>query len=818
MRPLIVRPAPKENESLMGYLLRLTEENFFQSPLNLIMYAEAFKKNNKASINDFIKSIASGLIDFDSLSAITGENKKELEIKCYRLLCDRSDGSQSLYLFLNAQIPSNLIRFNYPRFCPDCMRIDPYHRFYWDFVPLTGCPIHKKLLMDVCPECHQQLTWSRSSISTCSHCGFDLFSYSGIDIPDNQMDHIYMIAKAFQKCDSRDHKLILFSSMESYEAIKNFVIRHFSLTERRHFIHFKRKLSVLSPPLLLKNLPYSPLPIIKTNDFIDLQLPRPKFSQLDKIRTIQQINEYLCYELFIFKRTNRINIDDVLQWQPNAEVHQKMVNFFTGQNVPLLVNYSSSKQLTTRQKARHFGVKNIAYRFPSRMNSILDTNSSFFERRHDIINSINASKYLGISEHLLRQLTKAKILHPISGPEIDGFGDTVYSLKYFQVFMDSLLALKELNISEEETISLDEYIKTYDISRRKSLVEIINAIFDKKIKVFDVPTSRLSHIILSLKCINDFCPQPSVSSGYISVNTIASKIGIYTDAIYRTLEAGLLPFKADGRKKLILIEDYERFNEQFVFIKEIASKHKCNPTNLADKLIDEGIRPISGPKIDNNIVYIFRRVDIENVDIKKIVSKNKYKANTGRIAKSDHSTSYHKLIEDMALMTTSEAAHILDISSQMLGKLLKAGEISLYQNPLLPAYKKYLKTADLNDYISRYRENPNLIEYSAAAKFMGESPERFQSTWVKYKRITTIDDGLKNKYVNRESLEKLKLFKNEAISIQEASELKGIDRSYFSNLIKLNKIQPVSGPGVDEYGNYFLNRQEIEKHRHENWW
>lgn len=74
------------------------------------------------------------------------------------------------------------------------------------------------------------------------------------------------------------------------------------------------------------------------------------------------------------------------------------------------------------------------------------------------------------------------------------------------------------------------------------------------------------------------------------------------------------------------------------------------------------------------------------------------------------------------------------------------------------------------------------------------------------------------KYLDRKKLHQLKAFKSDAMSIQEASKLKGVDRSYFSNLIKLGHIIPVSGPGVDGYGNFFLDRKWVEEHTNENWW
>lgn len=818
MRRLIIRPAPKQNESLMGYLLRLAEENVFTSPLNLVWIAEFSKRSNKSQIEDHIKSITSGRFSFKDLAVLTGEHENNLEIRSYRLLQKGIDGYPDFHLFMNAQLPANFIRFSYPRFCPECMRSDPYHRFYWDYAPLTCCPIHKKLLMDICPSCHKQITWARGTMSRCS-CGNELFEDDGIDVPDEQMEHVYLIANAFRNCDSRKHDLSSFVLFDSYNHIVSYAIRALpALKIYQHLPLIFQPKRRLAPPLEKSLL--IPVPIIKSLDFEDIILPRPNSPHLSNIQTIRALNEYLVDILFHQKSTTRVKIRDELQWQPNAEVHQKMVKFFTGKDVPLLVDYTNLNQITARQHARHLGVKNRTAKLYTHFQlASPEMLSPSFELRKEVISLNLAAEMLGISEHLLRKLINEEIITPLTGPQVvGGYGDNLFTKKQIHDFVERFAKLAVDDIQDEATISVDDYIKSFDISRRKSFTEMIQAVFDEKIRVLGAPSGRLKDVLLSLPSVEDFCPQPSKVSGFSSVKEVSRKLNIYQDAIYRTLETGLLPFKADGRKKFILNDDFEAFNRQFVFIKEIASKYDVNPTNLADKLIDEGIQPISGPKIDKNLVYIFNRDDIDNVDIEVIISKPNYKARSGRIAKSEYKNSYLQLIDDLALLTTSEVAARLDISSQKLGKLLKIGELDLHVDGRLPDYKKYIKTSNLISYTQRYQDNPNLIKFEDAAEFLDESVSSFHNTWIKFKRIEVIHDGLGNKYVDRLNLHKLKLFKKEAISIHEASELKGIDRSYFSNLIKLGNISPVSGPGIDEYGNYFLNRQEVEEHTNENWW
>ncbi|MBM5575319.1 helix-turn-helix domain-containing protein [Deefgea sp. CFH1-16] len=122
----------------------------------------------------------------------------------------------------------------------------------------------------------------------------------------------------------------------------------------------------------------------------------------------------------------------------------------------------------------------------------------------------------------------------------------------------------------------------------------------------------------------------SESQGF-SIAEVAAQLDIYTDAIYRVVKAGLLKHtNVAHRQYRINEQDFHEFNCQYVFVREIASKYSCNPTNLADKLRSAGIVPVHGPSIDNGLVYLFKRSDLESINIQEIVAARKYASTAGR--------------------------------------------------------------------------------------------------------------------------------------------------------------------------------------------
>jgi len=112
-------------------------------------------------------------------------------------------------------------------------------------------------------------------------------------------------------------------------------------------------------------------------------------------------------------------------------------------------------------------------------------------------------------------------------------------------------------------------------------------------------------------------PPDSNIRTHLTVADCAAKLNIYTDAVYRTLEAGILRSTKVGRRYFITQADFVDFTSRYVFVREVALALKVNPTNLAEKLMDAGVRPVSGPAIDGGLVYLFLRADLAGIDVVK---------------------------------------------------------------------------------------------------------------------------------------------------------------------------------------------------------
>lgn len=130
---LSVIPKQIDDESLIGYILRLTARNGFQLPLDWIDEAQL-----KASINDTL-----------SVKQVSALNEFFPLIHSLKCLSPRRHSA----LFQNYHIET-------PRVCPICIRNTGYLKEEWRHIGNLKCSIHDVGLIDVCHLCNHKLEWS----------------------------------------------------------------------------------------------------------------------------------------------------------------------------------------------------------------------------------------------------------------------------------------------------------------------------------------------------------------------------------------------------------------------------------------------------------------------------------------------------------------------------------------------------------------------------------------------------------------------------------------------------------------------------------
>jgi len=166
---LVVTPKPEKDEGFISYLVRLTEANAYDTPSWILSLSNIDYMELQWTFS-FLFDSSKGL---EKLAQLTDTALSNLSALSY-LPPDSSQGetSEHEYNFYGAFLNRSIIRPHCPKVCPKCLKESGYARRVWDCSLVTACPIHKCMLVDVCPKCRRRIKCVRKSLSICS-CGCD---------------------------------------------------------------------------------------------------------------------------------------------------------------------------------------------------------------------------------------------------------------------------------------------------------------------------------------------------------------------------------------------------------------------------------------------------------------------------------------------------------------------------------------------------------------------------------------------------------------------------------------------------------------------
>ncbi len=142
-RSLINSADPFCDESFLGYLLRLTELNHYDS-LTWILRLAIIQVNPLGKLALISTGSPS---DLKSLEQLTGIDQARLATLSYIPVAN--GGKVNDYRIFGNLVPRYTIRLRRPKICPRCLAETPYARKIWELAAVTACPIHKTLLESI---------------------------------------------------------------------------------------------------------------------------------------------------------------------------------------------------------------------------------------------------------------------------------------------------------------------------------------------------------------------------------------------------------------------------------------------------------------------------------------------------------------------------------------------------------------------------------------------------------------------------------------------------------------------------------------------
>lgn len=164
--PLLARPRPHLGESLLSYLIRLSQENDMPL-LFLLNYVRSGKRDIQKDDFRLLDVIPTSLIDITRLSEATGCSSDTLLGLTMTNVLGIFSHSENMG---RSRFMSGMIR-DFLSFCPCCLAEEPTLHLIWRIEGINLCVKHGTRIQHECSLCGTRIKYKHiKEIGTCPHC------------------------------------------------------------------------------------------------------------------------------------------------------------------------------------------------------------------------------------------------------------------------------------------------------------------------------------------------------------------------------------------------------------------------------------------------------------------------------------------------------------------------------------------------------------------------------------------------------------------------------------------------------------------------
>jgi hypothetical protein len=450
-RRLLFSSSPRPDESFLGYLLRLTELNRFDT-LSWVLQLASIKNYLRPNVSfGFDNSL-----DLSPLVQLTGVNQAKLAALLYSPV-DISKRAMGDFLVFGSPVPQYIIRLRYPKVCPSCLRDSEYAHKIWELSPITSCPIHKCLLLDECPGCKRRISWARQRVAFC-RCKFDWREYEPSLIEDSELKvarQIHLLCRQPVSHIAEDETALI-NPLYKLD-LKHFISALFFVASQfKGLIDTKGKyLAPSSRNAEIHTLICKAWGVFEewpNNYFLFLQWRREQMRETRASHGLRK--DFAEYKSALYKQLAIPELDFmrtafeeylVTHWDGGYTAHVKRLNGMAHHNGKyvsrreakdlLRVGVQSIDKLMTVDR-----LKAIVKR-QDKTRLILIERASLLEFKRELDQSLYLKQVqglLGLSHKRVLELVTCGLLHPLRGPTVDGCSDWRFSEKGVKDLLDKI--------------------------------------------------------------------------------------------------------------------------------------------------------------------------------------------------------------------------------------------------------------------------------------------------------------------------------------------------------------------------------------------
>jgi len=635
----------------MGYLIRLTELNNYPTP-SWIGQMGGF---GFASLYTACSFVFKRHADMSLFAELTGVCESQLTSMMY----PPANGENSYrQLIFDLPLPQYMIRLNKAKICPDCLRESNYCRRIWDLSPVTVCPYHRCLLLDECPNCKKKISWIRSKVSVCSceFCWQDInparvtnaelritqqiykLCRLNFDSPENNSTHNPLLGLELEYLVSA-----LFFIAGQYEGIIDTKGKFLAPSRRNREIHslINKAFTIFEdwPNNYYAFLDWRRIHMSNSRYVGGLRkdFGEYKYALYDQFAATQFDFMRLAFEEFLTKQWSGGYATSIKRLKANPLGERKYISHAEARE-QLKTDYKQIDQLIDNGKLKAV-VNN-----QGKQRLVLIEVSSVEEYKHeleDLLGLKEVATLLGTNVQQVLDLSRHNCLNPVRGPTIDGYKFWKFSYKQVR---DLLHKVEESTATKcymtEDAINLRMALSTLSRCKGLGMAKFVKAILDGEICPYGKNRKTGLHaFVFSKKHVLSYLRDQhrGKNKELLSVPEVAERLKLDLNTIYFLVGKELIPAqKSTGNEWSVLTvtkANLNIFTSSYVFITEIVNSLRTTPRRLIHLLKEKNISPVSGPTIDGGKKYLFRKSDLESVDLDAMLAQARAESRETKLLK-----------------------------------------------------------------------------------------------------------------------------------------------------------------------------------------
>lgn len=535
---LLQRLLPFKDESIRGYIIRLSEENDYDTSKRLFRQVKLQKYNKFENL-----LVPQRKIDLSILSHLSGRPQNQLNSL---MLFDDVDILNHIDDGLYHEVWRHGACTHQQRICPLCLCKKGYHKNCWELTVMTVCPDHNCVLIDNCQGCRKRIDPYRDKLFYCN-CGFD-----------------FRKSKVFQGQSNLSKFIDSIYNNNSKEII---IDNNINCMNRFEFVYTLLILVRLVNGISSTKRSNLSAPLIKNSGIID---------NLDK-----------AFSIFDdWPKTFYLFLDELRKKESSPISFANLNSFFA--------KHFCTERLSFMSEAFKFYLQHYWKEGYEQTLSITETEyKKIYSKitavairggetvQVDGLLSKEVSLMLGLGLDQVPVLRDRGILQPVSGPNIDG--SPVW--KYSNVDCERILTGFELaNIKDTSSAQSLSFYKTvsnfamYDLT----LADLVDAV----LKGFISPINKAGEGKLNEYSFDKNQIVNYLKQGYLTIEEISKDLKVKRGAAERWVKQGYIKYSKSlrsGAFKLISVQDYREFRDHYIPAVEVVRNHPR--INSTEKLL-----------------------------------------------------------------------------------------------------------------------------------------------------------------------------------------------------------------------------------------